>query len=387
MSGSAMRPLLELRARLDADRSRTDAELDAFVRDQPLPYTDGETALFFHRADAEAVYLVHWVFGLESRQPFLRLEGTNAWYLMVELPPRARVEYKLEVVRDGRSHWIRDPLNQRQAFDPYGSNSVCAMPGYEDPRWVQPEQGVRKGRIVGFPLNSGVYGGTREIQVYLPSEYKPHKKYPLVICHDGRDYMRFAAMQTVLDNLIGRHEVAPILVAFTNGHDRNREYGADPRQPDFVVRELLPAVRERFGVSDDPEDLALMGASFGGVTSLFTAWTHPGVFRRLLLQSGSFVFTDIGHHGRSALFDPVVKFVNQFRADPGKLEVDRVFLSCGQFESLIWFNRSLHPLLRDAGIETRYVESPDGHNWIGWRDRLREGLTYLFPGRLWMYYE
>jgi enterochelin esterase-like enzyme len=386
-SASAMRPIVDLRARIDADRSRTDAELDAFLAGHSFPWAEGDTALFFHRAVADAVYLVHWVFGLESRQPFLRLEGTDAWYLMVELPIRARVEYKLEVVRDGRSSWIRDPLNTRQAFDPYGSNSVCAMPGYEEPRWVTPEQGVRKGRVVGFPLQSAVYGGTREIQVYLPSEYKPHKKYPLLVCHDGRDYMRFAAIQTVLDNLIGRHEVAPILVAFTNGHDRNREYGADPRQPEFVVREVLPAVRERFGVSEDPEDLGLMGASFGGVTSLFTAWTHPGVFRRLLLQSGSFVFTDIGHHGRSALFDPVVKFVNEVRAAPARLEVDRVFLSCGQFESLIWFNRSLHPLLKEVGIDTRYVEAPDGHNWIGWRDRLRDGLTYLYPGRLWMYYE
>jgi enterochelin esterase-like enzyme len=387
MNGSAMRLIHELRGRIEHDRSRTEAELDAFQRHWAFPYAEGDSALFFHRADADAVYLVHWVFGLESRQPFLRLEGTNAWYLLIELPARARVEYKLEVVRGGQSHWIRDPLNQRQAFDPYGSNSVCAMPGYEEPRWVSPEQGVRKGRIVGFSHHSHVYGGTRETQVYLPSEYKPHKKYPLLICHDGRDYLRFAAMQTVLDNLIGRHEVAPILVAFTNGHDRNREYGADPRQPEFVVKELLPAVRERFGVSEDPNDLGLMGASFGGVTSLFTAWTYPGVFKRLLLQSGSFVFTDIGHHGRSALFDPVVKFVNQLRADPARIDAERLFLSCGQFESLIWFNRSLHPLLRDAGLDVRYVESPDGHNWIGWRDRLRDGLTYVFPGRLWMYYE
>ena len=64
-----------------------------------------------------------------------------------------------------------------------------------------------------------------------------------------------------------------------------------------------------------------------------------------------------------------------------------MFLSCGQFESLIWFNRSLGPLLRQAGIDTRFVEAPDGHNWIAWRDRLREGLSWLFPGRLWMMYE
>ena len=27
------------------------------------------------------------------------------------------------------------------------------------------------------------------------------------------------------------------------------------------------------------------------------------------------------------------------------------------------------------------------HNWENWRDRLREGLSWLFPGPLWMVYE
>ncbi len=60
-----------------------------------------------------------------------------------------------------------------------------------------------------------------------------------------------------------------------------------------------------------------MGASFGGVASLPTAWRHPGAFGRLLLQSGSFAFTDIGHHRRGPTFDPVVRFVNEFRRRPG----------------------------------------------------------------------
>jgi enterochelin esterase family protein len=385
-----MRPILELSRRIDRDPSKADQELAAFVSQHQLPLTDDETAVFFYwdrGSSVDSVFLLHWVFGLESRQPFLRLGNSGAFYLPVELPHKARVEYKLEVVRGGSISWVRDPHNPRQAFDPYGSNSVCAMPGYQEPRWIAPEPGARTGRIVSFGHKSEVYGGDREIQVYLPSEYGPSKRYPLMICHDGRDYLRFASIQTVLDNLIARHEVAPLLVAFTNGHDRNREYGADPRQPKYVVEELLPTLRERFGVSDDPSDLGIMGASFGGVTSLFTAWTYPGVFGKLLLQSGSFVFTDIGHHGRSPLFDPVVQFVNAFRNDPGRIDARRVFLSCGQFESLIWFNRSLGPLLRDAGVDTRFVESSDGHNWIAWRDRLREGLTWLFPGRLWMYYE
>jgi enterochelin esterase family protein len=106
----------------------------------------------------------------------------------------------------------------------------------------------------------------------------------------------------------------------------------------------------------------------------------------LFLQSGSFVFTDVGAHDRGPLFDPVVSFVNAFREDPGRIDA-RVFMSCGIFESLIYYNRSLVTLLRDSGIDVRFVESQDGHNWIGWRDRLRDGLTWLFPGHLWFVYE
>jgi enterochelin esterase family protein len=384
-----MGPILEVSTRIDAEPGRADELLDAFVREHTFPFTDKETAVFFwwSREPVEAVYLLHWVFGLESRQPFLRLGTTNALYLPIELPHRARVEYKLEVVTSTGRALVRDPLNPLLAFDPFGSNSVCAMPGYTPPRWVVPERAARAGNLVGFQHQSAVYGGSRDVQVYLPEEYRPTKKYPLLVCHDGRDYLRFASTATVLDNLIARHEVAPLVVAFTSGHDRNREYAADPRQPAYLVDELLPALRERYAISDDPADLGLMGASFGGVASLFTAWTRPGVFGKLLLQSGSFVFTDIGGHGRSPLFDPIVTFVNAFRADPKRIAAERVFLSCGQFESLIWFNRSLGPLLRDAGIDSRFVESADGHNWIAWRDRLREGLTFLFPGMLWMIYE
>ena len=361
-------------------------KVSAFLSAHRFPLVEGSSVTVVWRGEAEAVNMRHWVFGLESRQAFLPLGSSGAFYLPLELPHSARVEYKLEVARGGNRHWIRDPLNPRRAFDPFGSNSVCTMPGYQEPRWTWPESGVRPGGRASFQVETPTFGGAREVQVYLPAEYKAHKSYPLLICHDGRDYLRFAGIKVVLDNLIQRHEVAPLLVAFTSGVDRNREYAANPKQVTFLVDELLPALRSRFGVSDDPRDLGPMGASFGGVSSLYAAWSRPGVFGKLLLQSGSFVFTDIGHHGRGPLFDPVVEFVNEFRTDPGRIRA-RTFLSCGTFESLIWFNRSLRPLMKDAGVDVRFVEAQDGHNWIAWRDRLRDGLTWLFPGHLWMYYD
>ena len=57
------------------------------------------------------------------------------------------------------------------------------------------------------------------------------------------------------------------------------------------------------------------GASFGAVASLSVARRYPETFGALLLQSGSFVFTDIGaDHGGGPAYDPVVNFVNRYRA-------------------------------------------------------------------------
>lgn len=383
-----MQLVLELLRKVESDPQNADGHIRAFIEanEFPLLHDDTATFFFYDGEDAERLELVHWVFGLESHQAFKRLGPTRAFYLPLELPHSARVEYKISLRRGGHNRWLRDPLNPLRAFDPFGSNSVVAMPGYEVPTWVMSDERARAGRVERFVVSSTVYGDDRPIDVYLPAEYKPYKRYPLLIAHDGGDYRKFASMRTVLDNLIHRHEVAPVVVAFTTGVIRNREYGADPRQAAFLVDEVLPEIESRYAIADGPENRGLAGASFGAVTSLYTAWSRPGVFGRLLLQSGSFVFTDVGHHDRSPLFDPVVEFVNAFREDPGRTNA-KIYMSCGTFESLIYYNRSLVPLLRGGGLDVRFVEAQDGHNWIAWRDRLREGLTCLFPGYLWMTYE
>lgn len=384
-----MRSILDLLQRIELRPATATAELETFVRTNTFPVVDGVTATFFFwdRRETDAVYLLHWVFGLESRQEFQRIPGTDAFYLPVELPLTARVEYKYEVVRGEQHRLMRDPLNPRQAFDPFGSNSVCPMPGYTEPVWTRPNPKARHGHVEKLEIKSKAWGDTRQVDVYLPNEYKPHKSYPLLICHDGDDYRKYAGARKILDNLIHGHEVAPLVVAFTSGSRmRNVEYGANPKQAEFLVEEVLPAITSRWHITEDPDQRGLMGASFGAVSTLHTAWTYPGVFNRLLLQSGSFKFTDVGKKDDGPLWAPVYQFVNTFRSDPSRIKA-RMFVSCGTFESLIYYNRSLLPLLRDAGLQVRYVESQDGHNWINWRDRLRDGLSWLYPGHLWMYYE
>ena len=191
---------------------------------------------------------------------------------------------------------------------------------------------------------------------------------------------------SVLDNLIERLEIPPMIVAMTQAGDRLREYAGDPDHAAFIAEELLPLMQGRLPIDDSPLQRALMGASFGAVASLSTAWRYPGLFDRLMLLSGSFAFSDIGTHQRGPVFDPVVEFMNQFRLEPGR-PARRIYIACGIYESLIYENRSIVPLLQAQNIQVRFEEVRDGHNWENWRDRLRGGLSWLFPGPLWMIYE
>ena len=54
--------------------------------------------------------------------------------------------------------------------------------------------------------------------------------------------------------------------------------------------------------------------------------------------------------------------VRRFMADP-RAVAERVYVSCGVYESLICENRGFVPVLGDTGMEVRFDEIRDGHNW------------------------
>jgi len=362
------------------------AALDKFLQENTVPLTDAEGVTFLYRGSAEAVFLQHWVYGLPSSQALEHAPDIDLWYLFLELPQGSRIEYKFDVVTNGSNHWITDPLNPLTADDPFGRNSVCRAHGYERPDWTLPDTGARQGTLEAFTLHSRHLEGPRETVIYLPARFRCSRQYPLLIVHDGQDFLNFADLKAVLDNLTDRLEIEPMIVALTQAGDRLKEYAGDRDHAAFIVRELLPHLQANLPLEDNPRRRCLMGASFGAVASLSTAWRHPGVFDRLLLLSGSFAFSDIGTHTRGPVFDPVVDFMNAFRKKPGH-PARRIYVGCGMYESLIYENRSLVPLLQANDMVVRYREVHDGHNWENWRDRLQDGLSWLFPGPLWMVYE
>ncbi len=171
-------------------------------------------------------------------QPFERVGDRDLWVLRVELPENSRIEYKFEVVRDGHEEWILDPLNPLQAADPFGANSVAQGHGYARPEWTLADAPARAGTVDEVAVHSAALGDDRHVAVYVPARFRRSRRYPLLVVHDGFDYLRYANLQVVLDNLIHRLEIPPLIAALTQSPDRLTEYAGHDGHARFVAQEL-----------------------------------------------------------------------------------------------------------------------------------------------------
>jgi enterochelin esterase family protein len=76
------------------------------------------------------------------------------------------------------------------------------------------------------------------------------------------------------------------------GSERGLEYDTVSGQyAQFIETEVLPKIARDYNVtfSKDPEARAAMGGSSGGAAAFTMAWFHPGLYRRVLTYSGTYV--------------------------------------------------------------------------------------------------
>jgi enterochelin esterase-like enzyme len=368
-----MSELQELRSRgaLTADA------VERLIARGPVPLVEPTACTFFYRGRADAVRLQHWGVGLPLDLRFEPVPDSDLWYLVLDLPRGSRVEYKIEVLEPGGTRIIEDPLNPRRAHNPFGANSVCQADGYAVPSWAEYDPAAPEGTLKDHTLASAALGRATSTTLYLPAGFDAASTagYPLLIVHDGEGYLHYAQLKTVLDNLIHRRLVPELVVAFSHPGERLMEYADDARHARLLTEELVPALEAELPIAPHR---CLMGASFGAIASLAAARRYPGFYSRLLLQSGSFAWSSNGcNQRRGPIWQPVKDFVDAYSEAPAHVS-ERVFVSCGVYESLICENRALVPKLRSTGMDVRFVEALDGHNWESWRDRLGDALPWLF---------
>jgi enterochelin esterase-like enzyme len=155
--------------------------------------------------------------------------------------------------------------------------------------------------------------GARSIDVWLPADYSPLKRYQVLYMHDGQNLFdgRFAfggkswQADVVVDRLrkAGRITDTIIVGIWNAGAERYAEYYPEKflfHAPEAVRREYVeqasngrskadaylrylvedvkPAIDRRYATNPGPESTFIVGSSMGGLISLYALCEHPQVF-------------------------------------------------------------------------------------------------------------
>src|SRR5258706_5443192 len=92
----------------------------------------------------------------------------------------------------------------------------------------------------------------------------------------------------VWSNLVTAKRVKPFIMVFLDPKDRMKEYWANDKWADFVANEVVPEIDRRYHTIQNRDGRATLGASLGGITSLWIGLRHPDKFARPGGQSSSF---------------------------------------------------------------------------------------------------
>ncbi|MBN1885387.1 MAG: hypothetical protein JW876_07690 [Candidatus Krumholzibacteriota bacterium] len=338
----------------------------AEAAERGLPVIEDTTVYFVYLNDAAATVAVAGDFNgwNDAADRMRRVPGTGTWHLRKTFERDARLDYKFVV--DGDT-WLLDPRNPRTVEGGFGLNSAFAMPAYEPPDEIESRSGVARGRIDTLVFHSDSLGNDRAVYVYLPPGYgrEGGGPYPMLLVNDGGDYLRLGSMATVLDNLMDGGEIDPLVALFVDPVDRRGEYALSFVFASMITDELLPAIESRYRLVADPAGRGVMGASLGGLVSVFLAGEHPEVFGFCASQSGAFGVAD----------DWLIR-----RIDAGGKRPIRVYLDWGSYEGeLADSNRRLAASLEARGYDFTAAVVHEGHSWGSWRARIDDILRSFLP--------
>lgn len=226
-----------------------------------------------------------------------------------------------------------------------------------------------------------VLGRSLRVRVWSPSPGEG--ALPLLLVHDGPEYVAQAALIRWAAARIEAGEVSPFRVALLPPGDRNEWYSASAAYGRSLCRRIVPALRGRVPVEGRPVG---MGASLGALAMLQAQRAWPGTFAGLFLQSGSFF---VPRHDRQESGFPrygrIVRFVRGVRREGAHEDPIAVAMTCGREEENLENNRLMAAALRAQGYEVALAEVTGGHDYPSWRDaltpHLTELLTKVWPAR------
>ena len=285
----------------------------------------------------------------------------------LELPDDAYFEY---AYMDQAGKRRPDPENSNPILNPWWgfASNVCG-PLYKPDPYSQISGEAPAGQVVRLNLESKLLNQTRRLLIYSPPGMAK-ASLPHILFQDGKAYFGWGKVPQVMDRMLQKELIGPAHLIFVPPNQRTDEYAFNALYQRFLMEELLPFVEDR--VPCDGRR-AVWGASLGGLLSAQLAWDNPGIFQKVVAQSGAFLFSE-----DMDLKNPFAgneSFVRRIRQEPA--QDLKWHLDCGTLEWLWESNRNVVAALEDKGMTVRYWERNAGHNWVNWRNGLASAMTFV----------
>jgi len=262
------------------------------------------------------------------------------------------------------------------------------------------------GTVESFELQSKVFDYTRTARVFLPPGYNntanKGRHYPVLYMFDGQnlfdaclayDHVHEWQVDETVTRLVAEGKIEPIIVVGLDNAKEKRAFEYLPwpddlqnpggpatggeRLPEFLIKEVMPVIEEKYRIAKGRENTAIGGSSYGGIAALYVGLNAPLVFGKVLAES-PILWVGNGKMVRETTAlacGPLKVFLGY-----GGKEVD----SPGADEALIKAIHELETNLKKAlysPSEIKFVLDPEArHNEAAWAKRLPEALTFLFPG-------
>jgi enterochelin esterase family protein len=343
------------------------AKVDSFnqANDQ-FPITEDTLAHFVYIGSGANVKVAGDFTGWDpTNGPMTNIVKTNFWYRTETFDSDARLDYKIVY---NSSLWILDPKNPYTAPGGFGSNSEIRMPDYDYPEEIDYDPSIPHGTLISSTFQSNILNNSRSIKIYLPPEYETSiTHYPLLLFHDGLEYISFAKTNNILDNLIAENKIPEVIALFVPPVERNPEY-IDAKQDNFteaIISELIPWTEENYRVSTSPSSRVLLGSSAGGNISLYIAMKYSEIFGKAAAFS-SYIENDIISTFRDSVNIPVKMYLNHGKYD----HIPAIHQSVDSFI----------PIISSKEYDYLFELYPEGHSYGFWRAHIDDALIYLLDG-------
>lgn len=326
---------------------------------------------------------------VEELKAMLRLRDTDVWYRTLKLRTDTRMAYafavdpgeqipsNVTVVAEPGS-FPTDPFTPRRSSPSNLFGSLCELSDAPPQPWITRQPDVPVGQVKWQSFKSEKLKNERQIGVYTPPDYRANgQPYGLLFVFDGRAYTSLIPTPVILDNLLAKKLLPPVVAVFighTKPDRRDEELACNAEFTDFLAQELVPWVRQRYRVTTKPQQTIIAGSSLGGLAASFAALRHPNIFGNVLSQSGSYDWSP--EFAKREADEESEWLIKQFVAKE-KLPV-RFYLEAGLLEgSLLAANRHLRDVLQAKSYEVQYREFYGGHDYFNWRGTFADGLLAL----------